>query len=75
MMRYLLTILIPVAAVSALFLLADWLSGFRIWYSYEKAYTILRWIKDNAFTLMLLSAFIVGIVFSIIFIRRPLKYI
>ena len=75
MMRYLLTMLIPVAAVSALFLLADWLSGFRIWYSYENAYTILRWIKDNAFTLMLLSAFIVGIVISVIFIRRPLKYI
>ena len=74
-LQYLLTLLIPVAAISAAFLLADWLSGFRIWYAYEKAYAFLHWIKDNAFTIMLLSVIAVGVVVGVIFIRRPLKYI
>ena len=72
---YLLALLTPAIAISAAFMLADWLSGFRIWYTNEKAYTVLHWIKNNALTVILLAELIVGAVVTVIFIRRPLKYI
>lgn len=74
-LQYLLTMLIPVAAVSAIALLAEWIADFRIWYDNEKLYLLLHAIKDNIFTVVLLTAFIAGTVTTVIFIRKPLKYI
>lgn len=67
--------LIPVLAVSAVALLADWIAGFRIWYDDEKIYMFLHSIKDNIFTIILLTVVIAGTFTTVRFIRKPLKYI
>ena len=74
-LQYLLTLLIPVIAVSAIALLGDWIAGFRIWYTNEKLYIFLHTIKDNVFAIVLLATVIVGAVVTVIFIKRPLHYI
>lgn len=74
-LQYLFAMLIPVLAVSAVALLADWIAGFRIWYDDEKIYMFLHSIKDNIFTIILLTVVIVGTFTTVRFIRKPLKYI
>lgn len=74
-MQYLFAILIPVLAVSAAALLADWIAGFRVWYYDEKAYMILHSIKENIFAIILLTVVVVGVFTTIRFIRKPLKYV
>ena len=75
LLQYLLTLLIPVVAVSAIALIADWIAGFRIWYNDDKLYWFLHTIKENFFTIILLLVVTVGTVVTVIFIKKPLKYI
>lgn len=74
-LQYLLTLLIPVAAVSAIALLGDWIADFRIWYDNERLYLFLHSIKENVFAIVLLTTVIVGAAVTAVFIRKPLKYI
>ncbi|MDE6728063.1 MAG: HAMP domain-containing histidine kinase, partial [Oscillospiraceae bacterium] len=74
-LQYLFALLIPVLAVSAAALLADWVAGFKIWYYDDKAYLFLHSIKENIFTIILLTVVVVGIFTTIRFIRKPLKYV
>ena len=74
-MQYLFAIIIPAVAVAALALLADWLAGFRIWYDSDKIYRFLHSIKENLFTIVMLSTLVIGIFTTIRFMRKPLRYI
>lgn len=74
-MQYLFAMIIPVLAVTALALLADWLAGFRIWYYSDKSYMFLHSIKENIFVIILLAAIIIGVFTTIRFMRKPLRYI
>lgn len=75
MLQNLLSLLIPVLAVSAAALLGSWISGFKIWYYEDKVYLFLHSIKENIFTIILLTVVVVGIFTTIRFIRTPLKYV
>lgn len=74
-LQYLFAMLIPVLVVSAVALLAGWIAGFKIWYYEDKVYLFLRSIKDNIFTIILLTVVAVGIFTTLRFIKKPLKYI
>lgn len=74
-LQYLFAIIIPIIAVAALALLADWLAGFRIWYYDENAYRFLHSIKENIFVIILLATIIIGVFTTIRFMRKPLRYI
>lgn len=74
-LQYLFAIIIPIIAVAALALLADWLAGFRIWYYSEASYKFLHSIKENIFVIILLATIIIGVFTTISFMRKPLRYI
>ena len=74
-LQYLFAIIIPVVAATGLALLADWLAGFRIWYYHEKSYKILHWFKENIFVIILMAAVIIGVIVTVVFMRRLLRYI
>lgn len=74
-LQYLFAIIIPVIAVAALALLADWLAGFRIWYYDEKSYKLLHAIKENIFDIILLATIIIGVFTTIRFMRKSLRFI
>lgn len=73
--QYLFAIIIPVVAVAAVALLADWIAGFRIWYYQEKAYVFFKSIKNNIFTIILLSTLVIGAITTVIFMRKLLRYV
>lgn len=74
-LQYLFAIIIPVIVVAAAALTADWLAGFRIWYYNDKLYRFLHSIKENIFTIVLLSTVVIGAFTTIHFMRRLLRYV
>lgn len=73
--QYVLTMLLILLAAPVLAFAVEWTAGFRIWYDDDPLYRVLHFAKENLALIILFAEIIATAITTVIFIRKPLKYI